>query len=367
VPGLAAGSAAVRAAGLEGLPPGLAAGDASGHMVLRAVLAGYQAMIALGRAVGPGHYAQFHNTGTCGSIGAAAGAAVALGLTDAQAVGAMGTALSLAGGLWQCRNEAVATKHLHVAEAARRGLIAARHAQAGLPGPRLILEGPQGLFAGMARDGWPLRVLDGQAGWLVHQVSFKPWPACRHAHPAIDAALSLRDGLAGEGVARAEVATYADAVTFCDRAQPQTTGQAQFSLQHALAVCLLRGPPGLADFEPPAIADPGLAALRARVGVSADAGLTARYPAHFGARVSLTTVSGRVLTALRQDAWGDPEVPMTKAAIQAKFDALSAHAGLAPAKAAQLAQAALDLARDAPLAGLTAPLHALTLTPQGWT
>ena len=272
---------------------------------LAAMVRGYEAMIRLGRAVGPGHYAMFHNTATCGGIGAAVAASALVSATPTQMVGAMGTAMSLAGGLWQCRHEDVATKHIHVAEAARRGVVAMRHAMRGLPGPRFILDGPQGFFAALARDGDPGQVLAGADDpWLIHQVSLKPWPACRHAHPAIDAALVLRDRLAGRVPDAVQVATYADAIRFCDRPAPRTPAEARFSLQHAVAVALRDGPPGLAAFEAAALAVPF--PLRDRVSVSAEHEFSAAYPAHFGARVTVT-VGAETLTATVADAWGDSE------------------------------------------------------------
>jgi 2-methylcitrate dehydratase PrpD len=321
------------------------AGDA-----LAAMVRGYEAMIRLGRAVGPGHYAFFHNTSTCGGLGAAVAAAGMAGGGGDTLVGAMGHALSLAAGLWQCRHEDVATKHLHVAEAARRGLSAARYAMAGLGGPRSILEGPQGFFAALARDGDPARVAaDPGAAWAIHEVSFKPWPACRHAHPAIDAALSLRDRLAGETPLAVRVGTYADAIRFCDRPLPRTPAEARFSLQHAVAVALQEGPPPLAAFEEgrlDAVAD-----LRARVSVAVDPGLSAAYPAHFGATVTVTTARGS-LSATVADAWGDSENPMDAAAIRAKYDALAAAAGLPSDTSGDLAGAILALPAGGPLADI---------------
>jgi 2-methylcitrate dehydratase PrpD len=293
---------------------------------LRAMLEGYEAMIRLGRVLGPGHYALFHPTSTCGGLGAAVAAAAALGADPA---GSAATALSLAGGLWQCRHEPVATKHIHVAEAARRGVQAARDALAGLGGPLSILDGPQGFFAAFAPMRMPGRVLAGGAGWLIHEVSLKPWPACRHAHPAIDAGLALRDRIAGREVIGVEVATYADAIRFCDRVEPATAGQAQFSLQHALAVVLAKGPPGLEHFTEAACADPGLAALRPAVELTEDPALTAAYPAHFGARVAVRLTGGERLTAEVSDAWGDPENPMDAQAVAEKFRALARAGGVA--------------------------------------
>ncbi len=325
-----------------------------GRDPLRALLRGYEAMIRLGRAVGPAHYAQFHNTGTCGGIGAVVAAATALDLTPAQTVDAIGHAMSLAGGLWQCRNEPVATKHLHVAEAARRGVQAALYAQVGLAGPRFILEGPQGFFAGMARDGSPARILEPAADWLIHEVSFKPWPACRHSHPAIDAALALRDRLDAPPAA-IHIASYRDALLFCDNPDPETAAQARFSLQHAVAVALRQGKPAPAAFDPTAL--PAMADLRAITSLAEDAALTAAYPARFGAEVRVTTARGTTLTERVTDAWGDPENPMDADAVTAKFYRLAEAAGLAPDLAAAIRAAALALPDDPDMAPLAALLH----------
>jgi 2-methylcitrate dehydratase PrpD len=326
---------------------------------LAALVTGYEAMIRLGRSVGPGHYARFHNTATCGGIGAAIAAAAMAGLTRTQTVSAIGHAVSLSGGLWQCRNEPVATKHLHVAEAARRGTAAARYAAAGLTGPRFILEGPQGFFAALAPDGEPGRVTAPDDDWLIHQVSFKPWPACRHTHPAIDAALALRPRLAGPPRA-IRIHSYADAVLFCDKAAPADPAAARFSLQHAVAVALRDGPPPLEAFETTAL--PAYADLRALTTVAVDPGLSAAYPAHFGAEVTVETDTGP-LTARVTDAWGDTENPMDTDAILTKYRRLVAAAGVRPDLARSLADAALALPDGGPLPALHQLMHRIAALP----
>jgi 2-methylcitrate dehydratase PrpD len=327
---------------------------------LAALVAGYEAMIRLGRSVGPGHYARFHNTATCGGIGAAGAAARMDGLSRAQTVSAIGHAMSLAGGLWQCRNEPVATKHLHVAEAARRGVAAARYAAAGLAGPRFILEGPQGFFAGLAPDGDIAQVTVPGDGWLIHDVSFKPWPACRHTHPAIDAALALRAQLGGRTPRAVHVQGYADAILFCDKPAPADPDAARFSLQHAVAVALQDGAPALAAFETAAL--PAYAALRARITVAADPDLTAAYPAHFGARVTVQTDDGP-LTAHVADAWGDTENPMDTDAILTKYRRLTDSANVPADLALALADAALALPTGGPLSALHQLMHRIADLP----
>lgn len=329
--------------------------NAAGPALLDAVIRGYEAMIRIGRAMGAAHYAHFHPTATMGAFGAAAACAALLDLDAARSVAALGNAGSMAGGLWQCRHEPVMTKQFHTARAAAAGLEAAELAAAGLTGPRFILEGPQGVFAGLSRDARPPRVLEEpEAPWLIHAVSFKPWPACRHAHAAVDAALLLRARIAGRPIAAVRVEAYADAVTFCDKPQPRSAIEAKFSFQHAVAVALLRGRPGLADFDPPAIADPALAALRARVTVAEDGALTRAYPRHFGAAVAVTLEDGTTLREAVPDALGDPENPLDEHAIRAKAVMLMESAGVARPDA--VVAAALALADGASAADLNAAL-----------
>ncbi|MEO6800719.1 MAG: MmgE/PrpD family protein, partial [Rhodanobacter sp.] len=170
--------------------------EAGATQLLDAVVRGYETTIRIGRALGVGHYRYWHPTSTAGAFGAAAAAVSVFGLDAEATADALGTAGSRTGGLWQMRHEAVPTKSIHNAEAARSGWLAAQLAAAGVTGPRYILEGPQGLFAATAPDAQPERVIAADSDWLIHSTSLKPWPACRHAHPAIDALLDLAPQLA---------------------------------------------------------------------------------------------------------------------------------------------------------------------------
>jgi 2-methylcitrate dehydratase PrpD len=284
--------------------------------LLEGAVRGYEAMIAIGSSLDAFHYARWHNSATAGGFGAAAAAASVYDLAPEQYASALGNAGSLAGGLWRMRHEAVMTKQLHVAHAALSGLWFARLARHGFTGPAGILEGEQGFYAAMTAEPRPLR-LDGD-GWCMEQVSFKPWAACRHAHPAIDAALELKAAGALHGPVRVE--TYADAVKFCDRAEPANEAEAKFSIQHSIAVVMLRGEPQPADFEDPA--EPQVAAARNLVTVVEAPEYSARYPEHFGARVTAGERSAELA-----DARGDPERPMSAADIEAKARSLIAWGG----------------------------------------
>jgi len=311
--------------------------------LLDAGVRGYEATMAIGRTFDDRHYGFWHNTATAGGFGAAVAAGSIHGLGAAGYVAALGNAGSVAGGLWRMRHEPVMTKALHVAHVARTGAWIGGLAAAGVTGPRQILEGAQGLFAATTEaprlSGFP-----GDGGWRIGEISFKPYPACRHAHPTIDAALALRDAL-GAGPIRVE--TYRDALTFCDRPAPTTAIEAKFSLQHCVAVVAVKGIPALADFEPSGIADPAVSEVRARVTVGEAADLTAAYPAHFGARI---VAGGRTATAT--DALGDPERPVGETELVTKLRELVAWGGLADTEA----DAAVALALHADEAAPAQPL-----------
>ena len=326
---------------------------ADGPALLDAILRGYEAEIRIGRAMGPAHYRQFHPTASCGPFGAAAAAASLLRLEAAATVWALGNAGTQAGGVWQCRVEPVMTKQLHTARAAVMGLEAALLAELGLTGPREILEGALGVFAGLAPDARPARVLAGpDEPWLVHATSFKPWPACRHCHATIDAALALRDWVGGRAIAGIEVAAYGDAVAFCDRVQPASVIESKFSLQHAAAVALRDGPPPLEAFEPAGFTDPALAALRARVTLCRDEAFSAAYPLRFGSAVTVTLADGATRRAAVPDALGDPENPLAEAAILDKARRLMASADVAGERIEAVIAATLALAEGAAVATL---------------
>jgi 2-methylcitrate dehydratase PrpD len=136
---------------------------------------------------------------------------------------------------------------------------------------------------------------------------------------------------AGKLVAPFRVETFADALAFCNQPDPQTELQAKFSLQHAIAVVADGRAAEPEDFTLDAIA--ALAPLRAQVSVSEDPAITARYPAHFGARVN-----GMQLV----DALGDPERPVDEARIIAKMRTLARWGGLPVSEAERAAGLALE-------------------------
>jgi 2-methylcitrate dehydratase PrpD len=249
----------------------------NGREFLKAVLAGYEAMCRIGNSVGRAHYRIWHNTSTCGPFGSAFAAADLLKLNEDQTVWALGNAGTQSSGLWQFLATGAMSKHLHTARAAESGILSAQLAAEGFTGPEEILEGEKGFYAGLCPDPKPEKVLaDLDAAWQLVNTSIKPWPCCRHTHPAIDAAIELHRQLGNREIASVSVGAYQAALDVCDRPVPDDPYSAKFSLQHTVAIALSEGKVVQASFD--ADARQRMAEVRRKVTVSISEPINDAYP-----------------------------------------------------------------------------------------
>jgi 2-methylcitrate dehydratase PrpD len=299
--------------------------EASGLDFLTAVVLGYEVAIRIGEAVGRSHYRFWHNTATCGVFGAAAASGWLLGLDAEQMVWALGNAGTMAAGLWEFIADAAMSKHLHAGRAASSGLLAADLARRGFSGARRILEGERGFFAATSSDARPELVtqglVPGMADYKISGVSIKPYPSCRHTHPAIDAALALhREHVpVPDQIAEVKVETYQAALDLIDNPNPTHAYAAKFSLQYCVACALARGRVGLDDFRSEVLADEAVRGLMARMSVGLSEEMDEHYPQEWPARVRVALADGRELAQLVKVPKGDPENPLTQAELEEKF------------------------------------------------
>ena len=299
----------------------------SGREFLTAVLHGYEAITRIGMAVGPGHYKVWHNTSTCGPFGAAMTCATLLDLDEEQAVWALGNAGTQSCGLWQFLPDNAMSKHLHTARAAEAGYVAASLAAHGFSGPARILEGEQGFFRALCPDPIPAALLaEPQEPWQLARTSMKPWPCCRHVHPAIDAALEVHRALDGQTPAAVEVRTYQAALDVCDRPEPRTLYAAKFSLQHCVNAALSDGRVDFDSFDGGHRAR--LAEASQRTSLVASPEFEQNYPGRWGAAVSASLSSGQVVSASRPECRGDPEARLSSDEIVAKARMVMRHGGV---------------------------------------
>jgi 2-methylcitrate dehydratase PrpD len=337
----------------------------SPHAFLDSVVRGYEMAIRIGLLAGTQHYQHWYSTATCGVFGAATACASLLQLNAHQAANALAQAGMQASGVWQCRLEPGFSKQLATGRSAQSGVLAADLASAGLEGPRHILEGQHGWLA--ATNSMPtmkhaMAVLTPEAGspWLIHEVSFKPWPVCRHVHPAIACAIQLHKKIGPvDDIVRIEISTYQTALDFANQPQPSNSQEARFSLQHGVAVALLRGDFWLDDTQTEALNLPQLVRLRQQTQVRAHKQWNAAYPAHYGAKLSVWLRNGQCLEASLSDAPGDPENPLSSTEILKKNRAVMRSANCASESITQLMKACAELPQAASMASLWRALNKL--------
>ncbi len=299
----------------------------SGRQLLTAAVAGYEVGIRVGEFLGRSHYKVFHTTGTAGTLAAAAAAGSLLGLTPAQMLHAFGSAGTQSAGLWEFLRTAADSKQLHTAHAAAAGLMSACMARDGFTGAAKILEGPQGMAAGMSSDADPARLTDALGSrWATVETSFKYHASCRHTHPAADALLQVMQTHQLHAVDLARVLTHVHqgAIDVLGPVvNPATVHQSKFSMGTVLALVARFGHAGLVEFDQH-FADRATTALCKRVEMELDAEVDAAYPQRWIGKVSVTTTDGRVLQGRVDEPKGDPGNTLSRDEITAKAQRLAA-------------------------------------------
>lgn len=290
---------------------------ASADKILHAILHGFEAMCRIGAAVGPTHYKIWHNTATCGPYGSAMAAATLLDLDAEQTMHALGNAGTQSSGFWQFMETGAMSKHLHAGRASESGLLASELAAHGFTGSPEILEGKKGMFAGMCVDPIPEAILANPGdSWQLPLTSIKPWPSCRHTHPAIDCALELHNKLNGAAIQSVDVDTYQAALDVCDRPEPENEYQAKFSLYHCVSTALQNGEVKLDSFSEAARNQ--TSDLRRLTRLLVVDPFASRYPLSWGSGVRVTTQQGDVISAERKDCKGDPELALDESEMRVK-------------------------------------------------
>lgn len=333
-------------------PPVLAVAqalDRSGRDLLVAAVAGYEVGIRVGEFLGRSHYKIFHTTGTAGTLAAAAATGRLLGLSPAAMLDAFGSAGTQAAGLWEFLRDAADSKQLHTARAAANGIAAAYLAQEGFTGARHILEGPQGMAAGMSSDADPARLTDRLGTrWALAETSFKFHASCRHTHPAADALQQLlrEHKLAESDIARVVAHVHQGAIDVLGPVvDPRTVHQSKFSMGTVLGLIARQGRAGLPEFDA-ALDDPAVADFRGRVTMELDPEVDGAYPQRWIGKVTVHTRDGRVLHGRVDEPKGDPGNTLSRDEIETKTLSLGRYADAATeAELRGLIKAIWDLER----------------------
>ena len=311
------------------LPGLLAVGEttgATGIELIRAYIIGVELETRLALGVHFQHYEKgWHPTSTLGVFGAAAGCAYLLNLDTTQTAQAIAIAASNASGIKA--NFGTMTKPLHIGQCARSGVLAAQLAAKGFTANPHALEAPQGFLDVYNGPGnYSIdRILD---KWfdpplvLSPGINLKQFPCCGSTHPAIFAAIRLRERqrLDHKLIRRIEILTHPRRLPHTNQPHPQTSLESKFSIQYCVARALVDGQITLADFENAAWEQTNITRLLSITQVGEHSDMVKLESGTFGAQVNITLENQEQISERIDHGGGrGPDNPMTDTERRNKF------------------------------------------------
>jgi 2-methylcitrate dehydratase PrpD len=335
----------------------------SGKALIEAIIAGYEAEIAIGRAVHPDlRQRGFHPAATVGVFGAVMAAGKLRGLSAEQLANALGIAASSAAGLFAFVNGGADIKRLHAGHASREGLQAALLAEQGIEGPPDVIEARDGFMQAFA-FGRPDKArpiaLPPAVPFGITDCYIKPYACCRHIQPAVEALMGLLDDekIATDEVQRIDVATYRIAAEHAETGWDDFAS-AQLSFPYLMGVALKFREINVEHFSEAMRQDPSFKAIARKLNVTAPPDIDRLYPQLRPARVTVTTARG-AFTRQADEALGSRIVPLDDAGLRAKFLGLVGPV-LGTAKAKELDERIWSIEETADVAPL---VESMALTP----
>ncbi|MCP4560340.1 MAG: MmgE/PrpD family protein [Bosea sp.] len=306
--GVAILPALLAVADAEGLLEG---GSLDGEALLTRLVLGYEIATRAGIAL-HASACDYHTSGAWNALGCAAVAARLLGLDRERSRHALGIAEyhGPRSQMMRCIDHPTMVKD-GSGWGALAGTSAAYLAKDGFTGaPAITLEAPEqaAIWADLGER------------WLVLDQYFKPWPVCRWAQPAIEAASLLlsEHGLAAADIERVEVETFHEAVRLGAQ-RPATTEAAQYAIGFPLAAFIVRGRLGAGEIGTDGLCDSAIADMLRRVRLIESPEFSRRFPAERLARLRLVLKSGQVAASEATAARGDRGHPLSDADMLSKF------------------------------------------------
>jgi len=288
----------------------------SAEDVIAAGVAGYDVTLRLAAAVHP-HSARrgYHNTPTCGVFGATAAAGRLLGLDPKTIQDALGIAGSFSGGLREYLEEGAEVKRVHPGKAARDGITCAELALRGLTGPSKILEGKRGIASVLSGGNADLARITSDLGvrFEICDAYFKPYPACRHFHSALDAVRTIagKRQFRPADVRAVEIGMYEVGVQGHDHKHADSLLDAQMSAPVATALAVVLGDVTATSFDRANLENREVRRIIDATTVFVDPECERIYPTRRSGVARITFADGTHMEERVLDPKGEGENPMT--------------------------------------------------------
>jgi len=288
----------------------------SGKDFLNALVLGVETACRIGNAVYPDHFDRgWHITGTAGVFGSAAATGKLLGLNEQQMIWALGLAASQPVGLRESFGSM--NKSFNPGRAAENGIMAALLASKNYTSSNEMIEAKRGWAYTISTKQDFKEITEGLGTRYETSLnSYKPFACGIVLHPALDAAIQLRNHykITPDQVDHVDLRINPLVLELTGKKTPNEGLEGKFSVYHAVAVAIFEGAAGEKQFSNRAVRDPTVVALRVKVIPVAD-------PTIKTEQVEMTIVmkDGRKLSKRIEHAIGSSEVPMSDSALEAKF------------------------------------------------
>ncbi len=318
------------------LPAALAMGEATGadgKAVMLAYHLGVEVECKISEAINPRHYQTgFHSTATCGTFAAAAASAKLLGLDLEQTLRALSIAGSQSAGLRE--NFGTMTKPFHAGRSSESGVAAAQFARYGWTATDKILEAPRGFFraaGGGYDEGAILNKLGAPWTFADPGVSIKPHPSGSLTHPGMTEMLRIirEHGIKAEDVVRVRVGTNHNMPNALIHHRPRNELQAKFSMEFCMAILLIEGRAGLAEFTDETVHRDDVKAMIEKVDFVVDDEAEAAGYDKMTTIIDITLKDGRKVSGRADFGKGSPANPMSYDEVAEKFRETAGFGGLA--------------------------------------
>ena len=163
----------------------------------------------------------------------------------------------------------------------------------------------------------------------IERIYRKPYAACRHCHPAIEAALTIKHeyGLVPSDISTVQVETYKLAVGGHDHKEIQGVASAKLSTPFSVALAIVTDKAGMDEFNLANTQNKDILSLCQRVEVSENEELSSWSPQKRAAIVRITTNKGARYSCKVDYPKGEPENPMTADDVICKYRELASYSG----------------------------------------
>ena len=334
-----------------------AQGVVSGQDMILAYHVGVEVECKIAEAIAPRHYEDgFHSTGTCGPFGGTAACAKLRNFDNQHIVRAFAIAASHSAGLRE--NFGTMMKAFQAGHAAESGVVATDFAALGWTAADQILEAPRGFFHAYGGSYDPTFIVDKLGKpWTFASpgVSIKPFPSGSLTHPGMTELLRLirTEHISAADVVQVEVGTNHNMLNTLIHHQPRTGLQAKFSMEFCMAILLLEGKAGLAEFTDAVAQRPDVQEMIGRIKFYTDPEAEKAGYDKMTTIIKIGLKNGRTVSGRADFGKGSPSDPMSYDEVADKFQQCASFATWLPTKVSKIIQTVRNLEHVMDIRSLT--------------